>query len=77
MRRQRHDLLLSKQLNQNKCRELAPKLRRMIALLREQPLPQMVQLGNTPHAWRDEIATMWPFTRNNGVTEGLKASIPK
>ncbi len=22
-------------------------------------------------AWRDEIATMWRFTRNNGITEGL------
>ena len=43
----------------------------MIALLREQPLPQMVQLGNTLHSWREEIATMWRFTRNNGITEGI------
>jgi len=64
-------LLLNKRLNQDKCRELAPKLLRMIALLREQPLPQMVQLGNTLHSWREEIATMWRFTRNNGITEGF------
>jgi len=64
-------LLLNKRLNQNKCRELAPKLLRMIALLREQQLPQMVQLGNTLHSWREEIATMWRFTRNNGITEGF------
>jgi transposase len=31
----------------------------------------MVQLGNTPHSWREEIATMWRFTRNNGITEGF------
>jgi hypothetical protein len=31
----------------------------------------LVQLGNTLHAWREEIATMWRFTRNNGITEGF------
>jgi transposase len=25
----------------------------------------------TLHDWRDEIATMWRFTRNNGITEGF------
>jgi transposase len=64
-------LLLEKGLNQNKCRELAPKLLWMIAQLREQSLPHMVQLGNTLHSWREEIATMWRFTRNNGITEGF------
>ena len=64
-------LLLEKGLNQNKCRELAPRLLRMIAELREQKLEQMVQLGNTLHNWREEIATMWRFTRNNGITEGF------
>jgi transposase len=67
-------LLLEKRLNQKKCGELTPKLPRMIAELREQELEQMVQPGNTLHNWRDEIATMWRFTRNNGITEG---SIPK
>lgn len=64
-------LLMEKRLNQKKCRELAPKLLRMIAELREQGLSQLVALGNTLHAWRDEIATMWRFTRNNGITEGF------
>ena len=64
-------LLLEKGLNQNKCRELAPKLLRMIAELRQQGLEQMVQLGNTLHSWREEIATMWRITRNNGITEGF------
>jgi transposase len=54
-----------------KCRELAPKLLRMIAELRAQGLAQLVQLGNTLHSWREEIATMWRFTRNNGITEGF------
>ncbi len=23
------------------------------------------------YSWREEIATMWPFTRNNAITEGF------
>jgi transposase len=64
-------LLLEKHLNQRKCRELAPRLLRMIADLRAQGLAPLVQLGNTLHSWREEIATMWRFTRNNGITEGF------
>ena len=33
--------------------------------------PQLVTLGETLHAWQAEIATMWRFTRNNGITEGF------
>jgi transposase len=67
-------LLLNKRLNQNKCRELAPKLLRMIALLREQPLPHMVQLGNTLHCWREEIATMLRIPlKANAFPEGSRA----
>jgi transposase len=28
-------------------------------------------LGDTLHAWREEIAAMWRFTRNNGITQGF------
>ncbi len=34
-------------------------------------LTQLVQLGETLHAWSLEIAAMWRFTRNNGITEGF------
>jgi transposase len=34
-------------------------------------LPQLVQLGQTLTSWALEIATMWRFTRNNGITEGF------
>src|SRR5579862_1775890 len=64
-------LLLEKGRNQSRCRKLAPRLLRMIAQLQDLPLPSMVQLGKTLHAWREEIATMWRFTRNNGITEGF------
>jgi hypothetical protein len=51
-------LLLEKGLNQNKCRELAPKLLRMIAELRQQGLQQLLQLGDTLHNWREEIGAV-------------------
>ena len=38
---------------------------------RQGSVPQLVQLGENLHAWRDEIATMWRFTRNNGIIEGF------
>jgi transposase len=64
-------LLLEKHHNQKKCRQLAARFLRDVALLREGGIAQMVQLGNTLHAWREEIACMWRFTRNNGITEGF------
>ena len=28
-------------------------------------------LGETLDSWKEEIACMWRFTRNNGITEGF------
>lgn len=64
-------LLLEKHRTARACRKLIPRLLRSIAELREAGLAPLVQLGNTLHAWRTEIATMWRFTRNNGITEGF------
>jgi transposase len=50
-------LLLNKNRNQHRCRKLAPRLLRMIAQLRQSPLTPLIQLGNTLHSWREEIAT--------------------
>ncbi len=64
-------LLKEKHHNQKKCRQLAGRFLRDIAFLRDSGLAQLVQLGNTLHSWREEIACMWRFTRNNGITEGF------
>jgi Transposase len=32
---------------------------------------QLVTLGDTLHSWQTEIAAMWRFARNNGITEGF------
>lgn len=64
-------LLKEKHHNQKKCRQLARRFLRDIAFLRDCGLESLVQLGNTLHAWREEIACMWRFTRNNAITEGF------
>jgi transposase len=64
-------LLLKKHRTRKQCEKLAPRLLRAISQLRQAGLPQLVQLGETLHAWREEIAAMWRFTRNNGITEGF------
>ena len=64
-------LLLKKHRNRQQCETLAPRLLRPIYDLRQVGLTHLVQLGDTLHAWREEIAAMWRFTRNNGITEGF------
>jgi transposase len=64
-------LLLKKHRTRKQCQSLVPRLLRAIYQLRQAPLAQLVQLGNTLHAWAQEIAAMWRFTRNNAITEGF------
>jgi len=64
-------LLTEKHHTRKKCEKLAPRLLRAIQELRDAGLAPLVQLGHTLHSWREEIATMWRFTRNNGITEGF------
>jgi transposase len=64
-------LLLRKHRTRRQCSKLIPRLLNAIDHLRQSRLPQMVQLGETLDSWKEEIATMWRFTRNNGITEGF------
>ncbi len=64
-------LLLKKHRNRQQCEALAPRFLRAVHQLRQAGLPQLVQLGQTLHSWQSEIAAMWRFTRNNGITEGF------
>jgi transposase len=68
-------LLLEKGCNQARCRKLAIRFLRQVASLRYCALAPLVALGHTLHAWREEIATMWRFTRNNAITEGFHNQI--
>lgn len=64
-------LLLKKDRNPKSCRKLAPRLLRAIYQLRQAGLAQLVKLGETLQTWATEIAAMWRFRRNNGITEGF------
>jgi transposase len=64
-------LLLKKSRNRKQCEALLPRFLRAVHELRQAGLAQLVQLGQTLHSWSQEIAAMWRFTRNNGITEGF------
>jgi len=68
-------LLLKKHRTRKQCESLAPRLLRAIDQLRQAGLAQLVSLGETLHAWAAEIAAMWRFTRNNGITEGFHTNM--
>jgi transposase len=53
------------------CRQLAPRLLTAIAQLAECGLSPLVTLSKTLESWQEEIACMWRFTKNNGITEGF------
>jgi transposase len=64
-------LLLNKHHTRKQCQKLIPRLLKAICELRQSGLAQLVTLGDTLHSWQTEIAAMWRFTRNNGITEGF------
>lgn len=64
-------LLLKKHKTRRQCQKLIPRFLRAVVELRQSQLPQLVALGDTLHAWSEQIARMWRFTRSNGITEGF------
>ncbi len=66
-----HSLLMHKHPTRKQCARLVPQLLQAIDELRQAGLPQLATLGDTLHNWQQEIATMWRFTKNNGITEGF------
>jgi transposase len=64
-------LLLKKHRTRQQCIPLVAGLLDSVDPLRPARLPQWVPLGETLDSWKEEIATMWRFTRNNGITEGF------
>ena len=63
--------LLEKGRNPKRCQKLARRFLTDVGALRGCGFAPLVQLGQTLYAWREEIACMWRFTRNNGITEGF------
>lgn len=53
------------------CKKLIPQLLDYIHQLKTCGLPTLQQLGRTLGSWSGEIAAMWRFSKNNGITEGF------
>lgn len=64
-------LLMKKHRTRRQCEPLSRRFLKHIQQLRDAVFAPLVQLGETFHSWAAEIATMWRFTRNNGITEGF------
>ena len=64
-------LLLKKHRTRKQCAHLAHRFLRAIEDLKTVGLAHLVSLGNTLSSWATEIAMMWRFTKNNGITEGF------
>ena len=64
-------LLLKKNRTRKQCVPLVKRFLKALYELSQAGLAQLVQLGQTLTSWSAEIATMWRFTRNNGITEGF------
>jgi transposase len=64
-------LLLKKHRTRKQCQPLACRFLRAVQELKDCGFPQLVTLGETLYCWRNEIAAMWRFTKNNGITEGF------
>ena len=64
-------LLCLKRQSTAQCRNNARQLFGFIDTLRTSGLEAARTLGKTLSEWTEEIACMWRFTRNNGITEGF------
>ena len=64
-------LLLHKHCTARRCRRLIPLFLHKIEQLINSGLAALQQLGRTLVSWKEEIARMWRFTKNNGITEGF------
>lgn len=64
-------LLNKKTCKARKCKRLIPQLIRYINQLKTCGLENLELLGRTLYSWREEIACMWRFSKNNGITEGF------
>ena len=64
-------LLRLKCLTAKRCLRLIPIFLRCLRELRASGFAPLRLLGETLSSWQEEIARMWRFTKNNGITEGF------
>jgi transposase len=65
------ELLLIKKRTRQGCEPLISRFLKAIRELKSSKIASLVSLGETLESWSEEIAAMWRFTKNNGITEGF------
>jgi transposase len=65
------ELLNQKHQTVAKAKKLIPRLLSHIKRYKAEKFAPMQTLAKTLQSWRGEIAAMWRFTKNNGITEGF------
>ena len=65
------EFLRIRRQNKEQCRELVSRLLAYIDELCHSPFKPMSSLGRTLDSWKEEIARMFRFSKNNGITEGF------
>ena len=65
------ELMNVKTQTKRNCREHAFKLLDLIDQLKQSGLALIESLGQSLERWSEEIARMWRFSKNNGITEGF------
>ncbi len=70
-KRQLHRLLMKKTVPARRCKRLIPIFLKAIESLRQSGFKRLATLGKTLYEWKEEVARMWRFTKNNGITEGF------
>ena len=64
-------LLRRRHQTARQCRRLAPRLLHITRQLADSGFRSLATLAKTLTTWSAEIACMWRFTKNNGITEGF------
>ena len=64
-------LMNIKHRTKRECRPLVHHLLKIIDDLNSSSFEPLVTLAKTLHSWREPLAAMWRFTKNNGITEGF------
>lgn len=64
-------ILKYKKRTKRQCFGLAKALFNILKQLAQSPIKSLNRLAKTITSWREEIARMWRFTKNNGITEGF------
>lgn len=60
-----------KHQRKRECRPLAQSLLEFIEELRQSVFAPLITLADTLDSWKEPLAVMWRFTKNNAITEGF------